>query len=134
MTGSVAPTVNDLNRPFWEAAARDRLALPHCIDTARAFWPPSPISPFTSGRVEWREVEVSGTVLSLTVYRRIFQKAFAEIMPFGIALVALDAGPRFQAHVPDPDGAAAPAVGARVVIGFRSILTDGFALPIATAI
>lgn len=134
MTDTVLPTINDLNRPFWEAAARDRLALPHCRGSAQAFWPPSPISPFTGGDVEWREVEPYGTVLGLVVYRRSFQKAFAELMPFGIALVALDAGPRLQVHVRDPDGDAAPGTGERVAIRFRPVLTDGLALPIATAI
>jgi uncharacterized OB-fold protein len=131
----VLPLINRLNAPFWAGAEDGRLMLPYCTATSRAFWPPSPISPFAEGgAVEWREVEPVGEVKATAAYRRVFHQAFAPLMPFAIALVELDAGPRLQAHVPRADDAGAPKAGDRVTLVFRRILPDGPPVPIAEAI
>lgn len=135
MIESADPTINALNRPFWDGAAAGRLMLPHCAATNTAFWPPSPVSPFAGGStVEWREVAAIGTVLARVTYRRSFQRAFAELLPYGVAMVALDCGPRLQAHVRAPDEAGAPGPGNRVAVHFETLLTGGPHLPVARAI
>lgn len=128
MAEAIAPVVNALNAPFWAAAARGRLDLPVCLDTGRAFWPPSPISPFTGGPVAWRAAEPAGTLKGMVVYRRVFQKAFEPLSPYGAALVELDAGPRLMVHVSDP--ATAPEPGASVRLAFRPLLEGGPAVPV----
>lgn len=129
---SADPIINHLNRPFWEGAGAGRLVLPHCVATGRAFWPPSPISPFAEGRaVEWRDVAPAGIVLASVVYRRAFQKAFADLLPYGIAMVALDCGPRLQVHVEAPDAPGAPRGGSRVTLAFKPLLPGGAALLVA---
>src|SRR3546814_8217791 len=76
MSARLAPVVNDLSRPFWDAAEEGRLSLPHCVATGRPFWPPAPASPLrTGGAVAWREIEAAGMLLSMAVYRRAFQAA-----------------------------------------------------------
>jgi uncharacterized OB-fold protein len=126
MSESAQPIVNDLNRPFWDGAEAGRLMLPHCVATGQAFWPPSPISPYPAGRaVEWREVAGQGTVLASVVCRRGFQKAFADLLPYGIAMIALDCGPRLQAHVEAPDAPDAPKAGSRVMLCFKALLEGG---------
>ncbi|AMK21502.1 MULTISPECIES: Zn-ribbon domain-containing OB-fold protein [unclassified Sphingobium] len=130
MTETVTPVRNRLNEAFWEGAERGQLVLPHCHDSGRAFWPPSPISPFTGGAVDWRQCDPAGRVESLIVYRRAFQQSFAHLIPYGIALVALDAGLRLMVHVENPDDAGAPCVGAAVTVGFRAILPDSMPLPV----
>lgn len=131
MTETSQPVVNALNRPFWEAASAGKLALQRCETTQRFFWPPSPRSPFTGGPVAWMDCDAGGTVESIVIYRRPFQQAFAALLPYGIASIALDAGPRLLVHVTDPDGEMAPKAGDRAVIGFRQLLDDGPLLPIA---
>ncbi len=132
MSERVDPIVNDLNRPFWAAASEGRLMLPHCVATGAAFWPPSAISPFASGReATWGEVEPEGLVLAIVVYRRTFQKAFADLLPYGIAMVALDCGPRLQVHVEHPDDPGAPVAGSRVRLEFSALLADGPRLLVA---
>ena len=120
MSESLTPRVNDLSRPFWDAAAEDRLSLPYCVETGRAFWPPAPTSPFrTAGAVEWREAEAVGIVSSIVVYRRAFQSALAAHLPYGIALVQVARGVRLLVHLEDPD--AAPKPGTRVSLCFRRL-------------
>lgn len=132
MVENANPIINALNRPFWDGAAQGRLMLPHCVTTEAAFWPPAPFSPFPAGRaIEWREVEAVGTVLSSVVYRRPFQRAFAALIPYGIAMVALDCGPRLQVHVRAPDSPGAPSAGSRVALRFEALLDRGLSLPVA---
>lgn len=131
MAETALPLHNDLNRPFWDGAEAGTLMLPHCRDSGRPFWPPSPLSPFTGGLVNWAECDGVGTIESLVVYRRAFQQAFAHLLPYGIALVALDCGVRLLAHVSRPDDPAAPATGCRVAIGFDILLAGGPPLPVA---
>lgn len=130
----MSPLLNDLNRPFCEAASEGMLLLPYCRESARHFWPPAPISPFTAGDVDWRGADPRGIVESVVIYRRAFQSAFAPLLPYGIALVALDAGPRLLAHVPSPDAAASPRAGERVSIAFTRLIEGGTLVPTAIAL
>jgi uncharacterized OB-fold protein len=124
-------TVNTLNRPHHDAAARNELLLPFCVATGRAFWPPSPVSPFvTGGAVEWRAVKPQGTLRARVIYRRGFLKDFDPLMPYGIGLVELTDGPRLQAHITSPDADDAPRAGDTVRLSFEKLL-DG--APILTA-
>ena len=130
MSEPVAPIVNELNAPFWAAAAEGRLALPVCLQTGRFFWPPSALSPFvSSGPTGWREAPDEGTLRSLVIYRRVFQKAFEAQLPYGVGLVELDAGPRLQAHVAAPDGPDAPRAGERVALRFAVAVDGGPRVP-----
>ena len=130
MGETLEPLVNALNAPFWEAAKRDELVLPHCVATGHAFWPPSPVSPYvTGGAVAWRGADPAGKALSVVVYRRPFLKAFGPLMPYGIALVALAAGPRLMAHVAAPEAQGSPRPGDRVRIRFAAVLPGGPPIP-----
>jgi uncharacterized OB-fold protein len=130
MSEIIHPVINSLNAAFWAAAADGRLTLPFCIATRRAFWPPSPLSPFPTGQsVEWRDAEPFGTLRSRIVYRRVFQKRFESVMPYGVGLVELDAGPRLLAHLADPDAPGTAKVGDRVKIVFASVLDEGPKIP-----
>lgn len=126
------PIVNDLDAPFWDGARAGRLMLPFCLATGRAFWPPSPLSPHVSrGAVEWRVVEPVGVLQAVVIFRRSYHQALAARMPYGIGQVALDAGPRLQAHIVDPDGIGAPRAGDRVRLDFAALIEGGPAVPIA---
>jgi len=126
----VAPILNELNAPFWAAAEEGRLLLPQCLTTGRAFWPPSPVSPFVSGGpTGWSPARGEGVLRALAVYRRGFQKAFEPLLPYGVGLVELDEGPRLQAFLPTPDGADAPRPGDRVRLTFARLLPNGPKVP-----
>ena len=131
MSEPINPIVNALNAPFWAAADDGRLVLPTCVASGRAFWPPSPLSPFVSGGpVDWRSSSGEGTLLSVVVYRRVFQQAFAPRLPYGVALVALDEGPRLLAFVADPDAPDATRPGERAALGFAPVVEGGRNVPI----
>ena len=129
----IAPIINALNAPFWTAADEGRLLLPQCLTTGRAFWPPSPISPFVSGGATgWSPAGGEGRLRALAIYRRVFQKVLEPLLPYGVGLVELDEGPRLQAFLPAPDSADAPKPGDRVRLSFASLLPEGPKVPTLT--
>jgi uncharacterized OB-fold protein len=122
----VAPLINNLNAPFWKAAAEQRLELPFCLTTGRSFWPPSLFSPFaTGGTVAWRSVSPFGKVIAEVVYKRSYLKAFDGLMPYGIALVELSSGPRLQAFVREAGNGASLKQGDTVRLFFKKWLGEG---------
>jgi uncharacterized OB-fold protein len=58
----------------------------------------------------------AGTVHAVTVVHRAPDDTFRALVPYGLALVELDEGPRMMAHVPGD-----LAIGERVVLGFREV-------------
>jgi uncharacterized OB-fold protein len=121
----IAPIVNDLNRPFWAAAKDGRLVLPW-RDGGFA-WPPAPTLP--DGGADWRAAPATGVLIARAIYRRPFQKVFADVMPYGVGEVALDAGPRLRGHLSAPDHADAPEPGDRVRLVFRPVIPGGPPVP-----
>ncbi|MDB5370662.1 MAG: hypothetical protein JWP20_2220 [Roseomonas sp.] len=128
MSEAVDPPINALNAPFWEGAKTGRLVLPHCVTTGRAFWPPAPISPYTTGAVTWREVAPEGWLRACVTYERVFQASFRPLVPYYIGLVEVQAGPRLQAHL--AGGAMPPAIGQAVRIAFRSLIEGAHPVPV----
>jgi len=131
---SIEPLVNQLNAPFWEAAGRGELMLPWCAATQRFFWPPAPVSPFsTDTPMAWRRAEPRGSLLVAVTYRRSYLKALDPIMPYAIGIVELDAGPRLQVHLRDVGLAAPGCQGRRVEVYFEGLLPDSRPVPMARA-
>jgi uncharacterized OB-fold protein len=57
-------------QPFWDAAAEERIILPHCTSCGTYRWPPGPFCPECSAQeVAWTEAG-PGRIYSYTVVRR----------------------------------------------------------------
>jgi hypothetical protein len=106
-----APMVNPETEPFWEAAKQGKFLLPHCADTGKAFWYPRQVSPFTLGKVEWRESKGTGTIYSLSVMKRAPQV-------YAIAYVTLDEGCTMMTNIVDCDFDGL-AIGQRVQVTWK---------------
>jgi hypothetical protein len=106
-----APMVNPETEPFWEAAKQGKFLLPHCVDTGKAFWYPRQVSPFTMGKVEWKESKGLGTIYSVSVMKRA-----PEI--YAIAYVTLDEGCTMMTNIVDCDFDTV-AIGDRVQITWK---------------
>ncbi|MHB8464464.1 MAG: Zn-ribbon domain-containing OB-fold protein [Acidimicrobiales bacterium] len=95
----VIPEIGADNAPFWAAAADDRLVLPWCRSCNTAIWYPRTICPTCHGRdIEWREASGRGVIHSFTVSYR-GTGPWAEHVPYLIAYVELDEGPRVLTNI-----------------------------------
>jgi uncharacterized OB-fold protein len=125
---AIVPGMTDLTRPYWEAARDGRLVVQECQECGRLQHPPLPACPDCHrSQLGWRELSGRGTVYSCTVVRHATHAAFAGKIPYVVALVELDEGPRLVTTVtgcPPEDVRA----GLPVRVVFRR-LTDEVTLP-----
>jgi uncharacterized protein len=94
----VRPTLPPLpdvdSAPFWEALRAHQLQVQRCRDCGRLLFPARPICAHcTSGAVEWVPVSGRGRVLSWVVTHQVFNKVFADNVPYTTVLVQLEEQP-----------------------------------------
>ncbi|VTU45663.1 putative nucleic-acid-binding protein containing a Zn-ribbon (plasmid) [Variovorax sp. SRS16] len=94
------PTLTDENRPFWDACRAGRLCLQRCDNCAHIRYPISPVCPrcLASG-FEWAQVSGRGSVFSYIVFHRAYHPGFRDELPYNVALVQLDEGPRMYSNI-----------------------------------
>ncbi|GAA3227837.1 Zn-ribbon domain-containing OB-fold protein [Pseudonocardia petroleophila] len=113
------PHPSPVTRPFWEACARHELVLQRCAAcSASVFYPRSVCPVCGSSRLGWEAASGTGTLYSYTVARRATHRKLADRVPYVIAIVELDEGPRLTSTVvgTDPDDL---TIGARLRVDFE---------------
>lgn len=114
--------------PFWEAAKNHRLELPRCNACGQFWFPPSQSCPHClAADFAWTPVSGRGTVFSFVVFHRVYHPAYEGDVPYVVALIALEEGPRMLSNVvgipPDQVRCDMP-----VKVVFDDV-TEGVALP-----
>ena len=86
--------------PFWDGARRQQLLMPYCESCQRyVFYPRSRCPDCWKGPLDWRVTRGDGMVYSYTVAEIPSHPAFAEDVPYVIALVELHEGPRLTTNI-----------------------------------
>jgi uncharacterized OB-fold protein len=94
------PTVE--SKAFWEGCRRHELLLPCCAKCGHWWFPPGPTCPNCwSMDWEWKKTSGRGKIYSFGVYHRVYHKGFEHEMPYVLAVVQLDEGPRLVTNVVD---------------------------------
>ncbi len=103
--GKPLPRVTSLTQPFWEATAQKRLVIQRCASCREFVWCPRPAcTECGSDQLEWKSVSGRGTVFSFTIIRQVIARgagAFEKEIPYIVAWVDLEEGPRFCSNVVD---------------------------------
>ena len=91
---------------YRDALESKRLTFQHCKACNNDWLPPREDCPRCwSPDWEWREASGEATVVSWVVYHTAFDKRFAGRLPYNVALVDLDEGPRMVTNLVSlPDG------------------------------
>lgn len=114
-----APVTNADSKPYWDAVAREELILRHCTACGEHHFPPRHLCPKCwSDKLDWTKSAGRGTVYSFTVMQRAPMPQFAKRVPYVVALVDLEEGPRMMANVVGDD-ALQTRVGDRVTVCFE---------------
>ena len=98
------PAITTEAKPFWEAAAQQKLMIQRCRDCHAWVWTPRPsCNECGSEKIEWTQMSGKGEVYSFTVIRQVVgraaSKSFEPDIPYVIAWVDLDEGPRLITNV-----------------------------------
>jgi uncharacterized OB-fold protein len=108
-----APLIDADSIGFWEATREGRIALCRCTDCET--WLARPIERCNrcGGPTSFDEIAGTGTVYSFIVVHHPSVPAFAALVPYVVALVELDEGPRLPGILLEERGPEV-AIGQRV--------------------
>lgn len=119
------PDVDDpIAAPFWEYCRRHELRIQRSRSTGAFVFPPRP---HYAGDYEWAIVSGRGRVLTFVIVRPPFLPAFADKVPFVIAVIELEEGPRLVGNI--LDCAIADVQSGLAVEAVFEDLTDRVTLP-----
>lgn len=125
------PRPNAQTLPYWEGAATGELRYQCCAACGSVQRiPRSLCEQCQDSRLDWKQSERRGTVLTFTTVHRAPLPVFKEMVPYIIAIVDMDEGFRVMANAA-PQDLPRLAIGARVRIGFRDV--HGMALTVVDA-
>jgi hypothetical protein len=91
----------DLGAPFWQGLQERKLMLQFDAASGRAQFYPRPQSLYSEAGVQWREASGRGRIAALT-RSRVAPPALADRVPYALALVQLEEGPRMLARIAAP--------------------------------
>jgi uncharacterized OB-fold protein len=94
------PAATSLNAPFWEGLKRRELKLQRCDGCGRVWYPPSPLCPHCwSDKFTWTRLSGRGRVNSWVVFHQAYFKSFEAEVPYNVAEVELEEGPRLLTNL-----------------------------------
>ncbi len=101
------PEPTDLSRPYWDALREGYLVFQRCR-CGNAWLParthcPACLKP----KPRWERASGRGRIVSWVVYHTAYHPAFADKLPYNVALVQLIEGPRLLTNIVDPNEALA---------------------------
>jgi uncharacterized protein len=94
-----APGADPETEPFWTGVNEGRLLVQRCQACGNHQLYPRWRCLRCRGQVEWVEAGGGGTVYSFTVIRQNFSRSFRHLIPYVVALVDLDGGPRVMTNL-----------------------------------
>jgi uncharacterized protein len=119
--------VRQLVQPFLDACAERRFVFQRCVGCGAHRWPPRELCRRChSHEYTWEPVSGEGEVASFCVVHRAFDRDFADLTPYVVALVALH-DVLYLGNVVDCDPATV-SVGMSVQVVFRET-PKGLTLP-----
>jgi uncharacterized OB-fold protein len=94
------PQITTLNAPFFEALLNDELRLQRCSECEFLRYPIASVCPrCLSKSAAWERVSGHGTVFSTVVFHQVYNQAFADEVPYNVAIVQLAEGPMMMTNV-----------------------------------
>lgn len=97
------PVPTPTTQPYWDGTARDELWIQRCVTTGKTFTYPRRWSPFVvGGEVEWIKASGRGRLHSYVI-THLAGPGYRDDLPYVIAVVELEEGPKVIANLVDVD-------------------------------
>ena len=128
ITNKPVPTPDSESAPFWAACARHELQVQRCGACGTHRFPATTYCPkCQSSSMEWVPSTGGGKVFSwVVVHHPVPKEAYAGDVPYVVALITLDEGPRMVSNILSCAPSEVKA-DMRVQVTFQE--RDGFSLP-----
>lgn len=100
MTAELAPEITPLSQPYWDALRAGELRCPRCNACGNVWLPVREQCPrCLSADWSWTTTTGRGRIISWVVYRQSMHPAFADKLPYNVAIVELDEGARLITNI-----------------------------------
>lgn len=95
------PKLNELDTgEFWQATANKEFRYQQCANCGTIMWHPrAHCTGCVDGDLRWKVSAGKGTIYSFSVVRLSYHPFFRTKVPYAVAYVDLDEGPRFLTNV-----------------------------------
>ena len=94
------PRPDAASAPYWQALAQGRLTFQRCAHCGNAWLPPRTECPrCLAPDWSWEQASGRGRLISWIVYHVAYHPAFADRIPYTVAVVELDEGPRLISNI-----------------------------------
>jgi uncharacterized OB-fold protein len=101
-----ADAVESPRDAYWRMLAEGRLRFQRCANCRHAWLPPRAECPSCwSSQWRWEDAGGRGKLVSWVVFHTAFAEAFESRLPYNVAVVELDEGPRLITNIVDLPGA-----------------------------
>ncbi|WP_159992652.1 Zn-ribbon domain-containing OB-fold protein [Roseomonas sp. 18066] len=98
-----APERTPLTEPYWAALQEGRLTFQRCQQCRHAWLPPRGECPeCLEADWAWEQASGAGRLVSWVIYHRAFHDWFRDLVPYNVAIVELEEGPRLISSVLPP--------------------------------
>jgi uncharacterized protein len=122
------PERTPLNEPHWQALDKGELMFQRCSGCGRANLPARAECPqCLQPKLEWHRSSGAAILVSWIVYRQSFHPAFANRIPYIVAVVELAEGARLVTNLSGVDSPASLRIDMPLILSIER--DDGLALP-----
>jgi uncharacterized OB-fold protein len=96
------PIINEDNTPYWGYAREHQLRMQKCANCGYIRFPVSIVCPRChSLEMEWTKLSGRGKVYSYIIYHQAYHPAYKDDIPYVVAIIQLDEGPRMESNITD---------------------------------
>ena len=89
------PAISTLNQPYWDGLKQREMVLPKCKPCNKVWYPPTRFCPTCwSYDFSWQQLSGRGTVNSWVVFHQAYFSSLKDDVPYNVAEVELEEGPR----------------------------------------
>ena len=118
------PAISSLNEPYWTGLKHRDLQLQHCNNCNKLWYPPGPFCPECWSRnFIWQKLSGRGKVNSWVVFHQAYFSSLKDEIPYNVAEVELDEGPRLLTNLVGIDNTNIQ-IGMPVEIVFDDVTED----------
>ena len=96
------PVIDERSRLWWEAAKRHEFLLQSCRSCGHVAFPPAASCPnCQAANLEWLPASGRGVIWSWALFHKSYFPGFAADIPYSVAIVELEEGPRVWTQIVD---------------------------------
>lgn len=96
--------ITPVNQPFWDGLREGFLQCQRCPSCGHAWLPARTECPqCLRSEPNWERVSGNGRVISWVVYRTAYHESVRDMIPYNVAIVELDEGPRVITNILEID-------------------------------